>query len=59
MKKSIVFGKHYEKNHSVFGEHPNLSLALCLEFRVKKPIEGPGERRGDILVILEKVYCKQ
>jgi len=46
MKKIIVFGKHYEKINSVFGERPNNSLALCLEFqlRVKKKInEGPGK----------------
>ena len=38
MKKLIVFGKHYEKIHSVFGKRPNISLALCSEFpsRVKK-----------------------
>ena len=44
MKKIIVFGKHYEKINSVFGERPNISLALCSEFllRVKKKlIEGP------------------
>ena len=46
MKKIIVFGKHYEKINSVFGERPNNSLALCSEFqlRVKKKInEGPGK----------------
>ena len=44
MKKIIVFGKHYEKINSVFGERPNNSLALCSEFqlaRKKKLIEGP------------------
>ena len=44
MKKIIVFGKHYEKINSVFGERPNNSLALCSEFqlRVKKKLnEGP------------------
>ena len=45
MKKLIVFGKHYEKINSVFGERLNFSLALCSEFllRVKKKLnEGPG-----------------
>ena len=32
MKKFIVFGKHYEKINSVFGERPNISSALCSEF---------------------------
>ena len=45
MKKLIVFGKHYEKINSVFGERLIFSLALCSEFllRVKKKLnEGPG-----------------
>jgi len=29
MKKIIVFDKHYEKIHRVFGKRPNISLALC------------------------------
>ena len=38
MKKIIVFGKHYEKNNSVFGKRPTISSALCSGFllRVKK-----------------------
>ena len=40
MKKLIVFGKHYEKINSVFGERLNISLALCSGFlpREKKNI---------------------
>ena len=44
MKKFIVFGKHYEKINSVFGERPNISSALCSEFLLscfkKKLIQG-------------------
>ena len=36
MKKIIVFGKHYEKINSVFGERPNNSLALCSEFQLAR-----------------------
>ena len=35
MKRKILFGKHYEKINSVFGERPNLFLALCSEFLLR------------------------
>jgi len=39
-----VFGKHSEKIQRVFGERPNIYLALCSEFQLgvkKKLNEGP------------------
>ena len=34
LKKFIVFGRHYEKIHSDFGERPNFSLALYFAFKL-------------------------
>ena len=51
LKKFIVFGKHYEKIHSVFGKRPNISLALCSEFNFEKKNLNEGPAVPSIIIV--------
>ena len=51
-----MFINTLKKFRVFWGEHPNISLALCSEFllRVKKLIEGPG-RMVDLKFLLNNL----